>query len=104
MQRRSLPAIEAAFRFRIFVQRCGCRSLALYNMRNALPRESDTASTYLLCAMRRMRQSGAAANRGGESFGSYLCDRTPAGAARGAMRALPAQFFLAKTDVARGTD
>jgi len=90
MQRRELPAIEAAVRCRIFVQRRGCRSVALYNLRNAVSRASDTASAPALCAMWCLRQPGTAANHRGESFGSDIRGRTPARAACGAMRAVPA--------------
>jgi len=100
---RGLPAIEAAVRFWIFVQRCGCSSLALCGLWNALPRASHSVAALSLYAMRHLRQPGTAANRRRKGSWSYIRGVALAATACGAVRAVPAEFFLAKADITRGT-
>jgi len=90
MSSRGLPAIEAAVRSRIFVQRYRCSSVAVHGLWDTLSRESDTVSASVLCALRRLRQPGAAANLAGESCGNDVSAGTVVETAGHALRAMPA--------------
>jgi len=57
-----LPAVEAADRFGIFVQRCGYSSMALHGLRDAVSREGHTASPSAVCAVWQLWQPGTAAH------------------------------------------
>src|SRR5208282_52837 len=87
---RSLPAFEAAVRFRISVQCCGCSSVAVHGLRDALPRACHTASPSFLCALRLLRQPRAAAYLSRQGFGSDVRAGTLAEVDGSAMRSLPA--------------
>src|SRR5208282_2926461 len=86
---RSLPPIETAVRFRIYVQHRGCRPMALQRLRDAFSRARHTPPLPALRAMRHLRKSRAAADFAGESDRDSFRGRQLAEAARAAVRALP---------------
>jgi hypothetical protein len=100
---RGLPAFEAAVHSRIFVQRCGCRSLALPFLRDTLPCEGYPASASFLCAVRSLRQPRAAANYCREGHWDHLSVGKVAQAVGGSLCAMPPELLFAEAAIESGT-